>query len=130
MIPQKEYSPPSIQTVIDLAIDYNPMLATRDISTVYCWLNEGCDIDQDIMPTLKQIMGRKLGVSTFKYFSNAVREAKDKRLIRAKTEAEQRSRPPEHYMKIYAWKRDRGMTLTTSQEEELRAYEAIHGAVV
>lgn len=76
----------NISLIMDFALDYNPALAMRDLSTVHMWMNEGCDIESDIMPTLKEITQRrgktkKDKIGTFAYFTNSVRAARDKRLI-------------------------------------------------
>lgn len=74
---------PNIEPILKLLLDYNQALAMRDISTPYIWINSGCDIEQDIMPTIKEILKRRnpaqSKIATFSYFTNAVLSARDKR---------------------------------------------------
>lgn len=120
MIPRTEtHASPDISPIIDLGILYNPSLATADISTIYMWVNEGCDIEKDILPTLKALMAKKKGITRFHYWTNPIREAKDKRLIASQQIAQAKSHPTEYYIEIYRWKRRMGLPLMTDQERAL-----------
>jgi len=73
--------PTDISKVISLALDYNPMLATADMSTIRMWANEGCSVELDIIPTIEAIIKkpRPKKIGSFSYFTNAVLTARDKR---------------------------------------------------
>lgn len=49
------------------------------------WLRSGCDLEADVLPTLKAVAAKKRGgpPKTWAYFSNAVFEARDRRLAPA-----------------------------------------------
>jgi hypothetical protein len=119
MKPDKAEKPADISKVIDLALAYNPMMATADLSTARMWVNEGCSIELDILPTMKKIMEWKKGVSAFRYFTNPILEARDKRLIGEKQAKEAIKAPESHYISIYKWKRSKGLPLTTEEERKL-----------
>lgn len=127
--------PPDLSGVIGLALAHNDMLATKDISTIYVWLGEGCDLDLDILPAMKEVIERrpkgKSKISTFSYFSNPVRAARDKRLALAKV-AETRAKPvePKLLANAYAWKCDRGLYLDDDKLAWLEQYEKENGKVL
>lgn len=133
MIPQAQPLPPSIEAVLKLAFDYNPMLATKDISTVYMWLNAGCDMAKDILPCVREIVSHrpkwKTQISTFSYFTNAVLSARDKRLAIPKEDKPKTPVSIESRVKNYAWKRSRNMWLAPSEDKALCDYEQLHGRV-
>jgi hypothetical protein len=122
--PTENQKPADISKVIDLALVYNPMLAAADLSTIRMWVNEGCCIESDILPTLREMMKRKKGITRFHYFTNPILEARDKRQIQASQEAHHEAKSDEYYANIYRWKRDKGMSLTVEQETMLRKFEA------
>jgi len=117
---------PNIKKVLDLVIDKSPCMVTADISTVYMWVNEGCLIEDDILPTMEEIFKKKKGIRTFSYFTNAVLAARDKRGI-AKTITKKNTPDPLLILKSWAWKRGKGIYLSKAQEDELDAYEAKNG---
>src|SRR4051812_48605096 len=108
MIPRPESTekPADISKVIDLVIKYNPNLAMADLGTIRMWVSEGCDIDKDIIPTIERLTKNKKGIGVFKYFTNAILEARDKRLIAAPaTIIKTEKTHPSDFAKAYAWKR-------------------------
>lgn len=125
---EKPESPIDLSKVIDLSIEYcqnnRNAMPFMDIQYVRAWVNEGCDIEQDILPVMKEIMGKKRGITAYKYFCNPVYTARDKRLIKEKYEAEKPAIDCEAYIKIYQWKRDRGMPLKEVEAKALQEYEA------
>jgi hypothetical protein len=121
MIPDKAEKPADISKVIDLALAYNPMMATADLSTPRMWINEGCTVDE-ILDVMKGIMKWKKGIGAFRYFTNPILEARDKRLIVEKQAREAVKAPESHYISIYKWKRSKGMMLTTEEERQLNEW--------
>ena len=113
----------SIAPVLDFALQYNPDLAYKDISTVTFWIASGCDIEKDILPAMKKICEWKKGVSSFNYFTKPVTAARDVRIAKAKLEAEKPAIDCEAYIKIYQWKRDRNMPLKDAELKALQEYE-------
>lgn len=132
----------NIGPVIDFALEYNPSLALRDISTIYMWLNEGCEIDKDILPIMREITekrakGRKDKITTFSYFTNSVRAARDKRLIAPIANDKLKVPSPEerdaHRAQNIRWHKDRGLTTArvgTQDYDWLERYEQTHGRQV
>lgn len=49
------------------------------------WLQEGCDLEADILPTLRSIRARKKNIQSWGYCSKAVFEARDRRLAPSTT---------------------------------------------
>ncbi len=50
------------------------------LSSPINWIQNGCDMDLDILPTVKALSSKANRITTWAYFSNAVFEARDKRL--------------------------------------------------
>lgn len=53
-----------------------------NLSTPQWWLEQGCDLDRDVLPAVAEVARRRAGktkISTWDYFTNAVTEAKKKR---------------------------------------------------
>lgn len=112
-----------ISKVLDIALEYNPMLAAKDISTIHYWMNAGAT-DEDILPAMQKIMKWKKGITSFNYFTIPVMANRDARLAKEKLEAEKPAIDSEQYIKIYLWKRERGMPLTSEQQAALDSYES------
>jgi hypothetical protein len=76
-----------LSAVLDLALLYNQALAYKDMGTINMWINEGADVDRDIVPAMKKCIdqhgkrspGQKIG--SFSYFTNEVRRNRDARLL-------------------------------------------------
>lgn len=126
MIPRPEspQNPADISPVIDLALVYNPALANADLSTIRMWCNQGCSIKDDILPTLKECMKRKKGVTRLHYWTNPILEARDKRLTKEKLADPKVAHSDEYYINIFRWKLAKGLKMTSEQENMLRRYEA------
>ncbi|HYH64301.1 MAG TPA: hypothetical protein VD866_06345 [Urbifossiella sp.] len=128
-------APVSIEPVIELATAYNAMLLVRDLHTVRMWVNAGCDVDKDVVPTMKQLTTRNAHITTFGYFTQAVYRARDRRLEWEKANPQTDATPQEvdihrkartvaHIVRRFAQVKNPDM------ERWLAAYEAEHGAVV
>lgn len=128
---------PSIEPILTLLLDYNPSLATRDISIPYVWLNAGCDIEKDILPIIKEIIKRrspaKPKISTFSYFTNAVLSARDRRLMPVLNKVEKTQDEQDALRaKNIRWHKDKGLRTTKvggQDFEWLAQYESKHGRV-
>jgi len=127
----------SIAPVIDFALTYNPMLATRDLSTIFAWINYGCDIEKDILPTMKEIIKRrppaKPKISSFSYFSNAIYESFTKRTVVAeKTKEKTQEEMDALRAKNLQWKKDRGIMTSSHGAQDyawLEQYKQQHGGI-
>jgi len=124
MIKDEAEKPADISKILKLALDYNPSLAMRDISTPRMWISEGCDIELDIIPTISEIIKkpRRNIISTFSYFTNPVLAARDKRLI---IKQQREAIPIEKIMQSRQQMIDKGYDwmLTDQQKKELEAYK-------
>ena len=127
----------NIEPILKVLLDYNPLLATRDISTPYVWLNAGCDMEKDILTTIQEIIKRRNPsqpkISTFSYFTNAALSARDKRLspVLNKKEPTQEERDAIR-AKSLRWKKDKGIITASTGPQDfvwLAKYEADHGRV-
>lgn len=131
-----------IKPVLNFALEYNPFLAMRDISTVHMWVNEGCDVEKDILATLKEVterrhkMPNKDKISTFSYFSSMVRAARDKRLITSifteKTKQPTAEEKQLARLRNIKWHKQRGLTNTRVGLQDfaiLETYEKQHGEI-
>lgn len=79
--PEPEPQPAALtdfQKVFDAGSELFPQLAFKDTSPIRQWLNEGCDPEQDIIPTLKRFAGKDIGA--WKYFSRMIADSKATRL--------------------------------------------------
>lgn len=70
----------NISPAVDLLLKYNPRFAYTDFSTIRMWLNDGCDMERDIIPALKGCMAKKADIKGIGYFTPAVHKARDIRL--------------------------------------------------
>lgn len=111
-----------ISKIIDLAIEYNPILAAKDLSTIHYWMNAGAN-EEDILAAMKKSMAWKKGISSFNYWTTPVMALRDARLTKEKLESEKPKPDCEQYIKVYKWKRDRGLPLTSEQLNILNQYE-------
>lgn len=144
MIPKNYQAakPCDIGSVIDFALEYNPNLAFSDLQTIHMWLNEGCDIELDILPIMREITERRSKqkadkISTFSYFTNSVRGARDKRIIApvAEARAKEPTQAERDAMKALnvKWHKLKGITTTRVGLQDfdwLKRYENEHGEVV
>ncbi|WP_020474215.1 hypothetical protein [Zavarzinella formosa] len=126
-----------LSPILDLALLYNPGLAHRDIYTIRLWLNEGCDPDKDILPTMKQLMGKNARIGSFGFFTEAIRDARDKRKAAEILEAKKQELAPDEFAdrrkaERIAWLRQRlphRVECDAALRDWMKAYEAKHGRV-
>lgn len=111
-----------ISKVIDVCLKYSDAMATADWGVVHSWISQGCDIDKDILPELRRIMQWKRGVTSLRYFTNAVMGARDKRIIAEDEEKKRNNKPESYYCGIFQWKKDRGLPLTEHELERLEKF--------
>lgn len=127
--------PKDISRVIALALDYNPMLATADMSTIRMWANEGCSVELDIIPTIEAIIKkpRPKKIGSFSYFTNAVLTARDKRGAVERTqpiELSKEQRDANRAQNI-RWHMDRGINSINVGPQDyawLEQYEKLEGS--
>lgn len=122
---QHTETPADISKIIAMALSYQTPqnMPWFDLNTPRMWVAQGCDIDKDILPVMKEIMAKKKGLKSYSYFTNAVIVERDKRLIKEKYEAEKPPIDCDQYIKNYQWKRKMGLELTEQQRAALDAYE-------
>jgi len=117
-------SPIDISKIIDLSISYcHNAMPFMDLQNPRMWVKDGCNIELDIIPVMKEVMQKKKGITCYKYFSTPIYVARDKRLVKEKYEAEKPAIDCEAYIKIYQWKRDRNMPLKEAELKALQEYE-------
>lgn len=121
-----------ISAASSLLLLYNETFAYKDFSPIRMWLNEGCDMEKDIIPAMKDVMARKKDILSVSYFAPAIYRYKQQRLDTeaAKARLPQKEEKSEaYYMSIYAWKRSKGIQLTDEQIKQLESYENKNGRV-
>lgn len=137
--PETIEKPLDISPIIDLAIEYNPMLCAADLSTPRMWVNEGCSIELDILPAMLIVIKRrpaiKSKIGTFSYFTNPVLASRDSRLAKAAIENKSGIKTlesdPEYYARLWVWKRDRlNQEMSSDQIKHIDGWESIHGKIV
>lgn len=62
------------QRVFDHGASLLRDLEVKNTSTIHQWLNAGCDVEKDIIPTITRLASRKPG--NWGYFTNAIMDAK------------------------------------------------------
>lgn len=67
------------ERIFDCATKLCPNLIPRNNSVIYVWLSEGCDVDKDIIPTIETIGKKKPDLSSFSYFTPAIKQARETR---------------------------------------------------
>lgn len=100
----------------------------KDVHTPRMWLNEGCDMQKDILPVMDRIMRFNGLVKSYAYFTHDIHAARDLRL--AKEKAEQPDTPEKIAARVkhYAWLRDnRPHLLRPEWMDQLNNYERSQG---
>lgn len=113
---------PAITAVAELLTRYNPRFATANYAPVKRWLAEGCDLDLDILPTIRAWTARKPDIYSLGFFSPHVREAREARMKGAPLSDHDRAR------NIAFLIRRMGRCMPT-EERWLERFEAEHGVV-
>ena len=127
-------SPPDISKIIELSIEYcqrnRNAMPFMDFSTPRMWCAQGCDVALDILPTMQEIMKKKLtGITCYHYFTNAVLAAKDKREVIKKKPSEKilsQEEKDDARAKMLRWLRDNQICTTRTGPQDyawLDAYE-------
>lgn len=102
-----------------------PRLSQADLSPVRRWIEEGADLERDILPVIRYWIGEKKDIYSLGFFAKYVRQKRE--------ESKWAAPVPDHvHAKNVAWHRKRNLlTLQVGQQdyEWLDKYEAIHGAV-
>lgn len=127
-----------ISKAIDLALKHNPALAMKDLSTVHMWLDEGADMELDILPSMTQMIDykqrRHQSIGSFSYFTNAIRTATDRRtIVASKTVVKSQEEKDLARAKNIKWHQIRGITTIKCGLQDfdwLEKYEEINGEVV
>lgn len=111
----------NISKILDVAIEYNPVLAAKDISTIHYWMNAGAT-EEDILSAMKKSMQWKKGISSFNYWTNPVMANRDARQIKEKMDAEKPAVDSDYMIEKYRWKVKMGMAITDEQRRILDEY--------
>jgi uncharacterized protein YdaU (DUF1376 family) len=64
--------PTPFQAVFDEGCNLYPHLAPKDSAPIHSWLSAGCDVELDIIPTIRRLRGGQ----SWKYFTRAIMDAK------------------------------------------------------
>lgn len=59
------------------------------------WLNSGCDMDADILPTIRSLSAKRQRITSWKFFDAAVFEARDRRLAPPPPVQPRQAAPPQ-----------------------------------
>lgn len=124
-----------LSKVFDLALEYNPNLATADLSTIRYWVSCGCDVELDILPTMSEVIKRrskaKSKISTFSYFTNPVMASHDKRKLAPKPTLQLSKQDTDAAKaKALRWMKDKNIITTKYGPQDfvwLEQYEQKHG---
>lgn len=124
-----------ISPAVSLLLDYNaPRFAVKGFSEIRMWIAEGCDLEQDIVPTMKRLMAVNRNIGGLSYFRKAVCEARD---TRKDIEAARSARGSPNHASLDAARarhlafliRKLGKCMPTD-ERWLASYEQQHGEVL
>jgi hypothetical protein len=99
----------------------HPRLARADLSPVRRWIEEGADIDLDILPVIRHWMKQKPGIYSLNFFAPYVRESREGRIKRSILTPRQRA-------ERIAFRRKLGQRHPTD-ERWLAGFEEVHGVV-
>ena len=124
--------PYDISPAVALLLDYSPKFAYADFSLIRMWMDEGADMEKDIVPAMRQCMDRRKDIKSLSYFTAQVRKARDMRLdtenvIRSRQACEpdaerRKARMVAKTLRVYK-------VADPTQERWLEAYEAKNGMV-
>ena len=116
--------PIDLSKIIALSLEYSHNnMPFMDLQTPRMWVNEGCDIELDIIPAMKKVMERKKGITCYKYFNNPVYTARDLRRVKDKAAAELAAIPIEKIIQSYQFKRRMELPLSEHELKVLSDYE-------
>jgi len=121
-----------ISKVINRLIDYNPDFAKRgDWMLVHWWIDEGADLEKDILPAIEECIRRKPGIASISYFRPAVERRKENRLLFEKAAKTFVKEVVSDEMKArnIAFKRKMNIFINAHDEAFLLGYELKNGEV-
>ena len=108
-------------TPIRSLLSSHPRLARADLSPVRRWIEEGADMDLDILPVIRQWVKAKPDIYSLGFFASYVRESREARVKRSILTPRQRA-------ERIAFRRKLGQRHPTD-ERWLAGFEEIHGKV-
>jgi ribosomal protein S16 len=121
-----------IIAAVDLLLRYDERRFgfNLDHHTIRMWLTEGADMEQDILPAMRDCMSKKKDIKHVGYFTPAVRRLRESRVEVEKAKAMKKEGPSDAALaKRYAFLiRTLGKCLPT-EARWLDEYEAKNGAV-
>lgn len=125
-----------ITKAVDLLLQYNSrhFEMNGNFHLIHMWVAEGCDMDRDILPAMKQIMDKKKDIKHVAYFTQAVIRARDTRLevekaVAARKEQAVKGGGQAARMKSYAFMIRKLNRCMPQELRELEEYEKAHGPV-
>lgn len=71
-----------ISAAKNLLIAYNEEFAFRDFSPIHDWIEDGADLEHDILPAIRERTEKKKDIQSVQYFEQAVLRFRDERLAR------------------------------------------------
>lgn len=124
-----------ISKAITKLLDYNQAFAFKgDFTMIHSWIEQGCDLEKDILPAFDEMMQRNKNITSVSYFAPCVMKKRDNRLALEQA-IQTRDIPPANdsdaiKARGYALKlRKFKMGLNGLQEAFLNEYEAKHGRI-
>lgn len=66
--------------VIDLCLLYNEAaFCTQNYTAIDGWVNDGCELETDILPAMREAMGKWKDIATVSWFRKSVYRKRDER---------------------------------------------------
>lgn len=123
--------------VIDLCLLYNEMAFVRqDFRIIDRWLADGCDMEQDVLPWMREAMGKFKDITALRWFEKGVYRKRDERLAREEVQARlaAKNAPPSpdtvfRQMRHIAFMTRKLGRCMPDDTRRLEAYEKEHGGV-
>ena len=70
-----------ISKIINLLLEYNEQcFCTANFHLIHMWIADGCDPELDIIPAMKEMMGKNKEITSLSYFRPCVTKNRDNRL--------------------------------------------------
>lgn len=112
-----------VQAVAAILKAYRPHFADADYAPVRRWLDAGCDLEQDILPVIRDWTSRRTDIYSLGFFARHVLAAKKRRTPLASEDCpHNRARHIAYLIRVL------GRCMPTDQRW-LAAYERKHGTV-
>lgn len=113
----------AVQAVSAILVAYRPHFADADYSPVCYWLDQGCDLERDILPVIREWTGRKADIRSLGFFTRYVLAAKAARsTARAPSDPHRRARHIAYLTRVL------GRCMPTDQRW-LETWEREHGLI-